>query len=213
MGKYNLWWRSIPSDVPCPFRMLDWFLLCVICIETHPKNATVLNALIVTHWNLLRCPPKRNCKQFTCSQPLIWIFLAETVAMQMLNDYISKDPWDIAAWNKMAKACLAMSNFWGTAYFPTAVCCLWSSAAESGCTAPPLPRGDRPWSIPLTCCGASQNRQRVLHKPLGERKWWEAAIIIRLMLSTICNQPRGTYITLHAFVLHSRSPGVEHASL
>jgi len=40
----------------------------------------------------------------------------ETAAMQTLNDYLSKHPGDIAAWNQMADACLATSDFKGAAY-------------------------------------------------------------------------------------------------
>jgi len=40
----------------------------------------------------------------------------ETEAMQALNDYLSKHSGDIAAWNKMAEACLATSDFQGAAY-------------------------------------------------------------------------------------------------
>lgn len=40
----------------------------------------------------------------------------ETEAMKALNDYLSKNPGDIAAWNQMAEACLSMSDFAGAAY-------------------------------------------------------------------------------------------------
>lgn len=40
----------------------------------------------------------------------------ETEAMKALNDYLSRHPGDIAAWNQMAEVCLSASDFQGAAY-------------------------------------------------------------------------------------------------
>jgi len=40
----------------------------------------------------------------------------ETEAMAALNDYLTKHPGDVAAWNAMAEACRAASDFKGAAY-------------------------------------------------------------------------------------------------